>query len=421
MQALHIFRQAIPQQIDRSDLHDDGKLKRCRLYLVADESFAEYGLHTDDVLVVCDGCLKHDGLVLVQTKSRHPRIYPHHRNGPNPLELLEAEPEPDATDEPKVLGSIIGVIPYPRYAVRRRPLVVASHDIPTSKIRIGVPAWPDAMLVAYLSAHQAEPASPSRAAGEQQIEFVIREEFRDLRADLALGVIDALIATREAVSTDTERIGRTVSEPMYVYQGNCLYMREYRAEGGAIADFFNSIGSKALSQGNIEKLKGLLQDKTVGVSACADDEQLLIRFFLQLLPGNAAPPRDSKTAWSVIQESFGLECRMLDVSESRSETVSVDAVWRGPKVEPPGYTRRVTTPRLCPAAEVRLFFPDSDNRFKSVAKRIKAAIETVAKIDSTSRIKARAFVNTKLDSPISEDDFVMLCREAITSAGRSSP
>ena len=407
-EAVEYFRQAIRLNVEAKDLHG-GKLKDCHLYIVADESFAEYGLHTDFVVLVCASCTEHDGLVLVETNGT-PHIYPHHVTGPSISEVIRVEQgernrgkdkERNLKLEPRILGSIIGVVPFPRHPVRRSPLLLNTRKTERKKWRVGVPAWPDTMLILFI-------VTQAQSVGDLDIEFVVREEFADLRADLELGSIDAVIATEEAVE-EVEGIEEPID--LYTYQGNLLYMEETHPDRDKLERLFLD-SSRTPSR---EELRRVFEKKVVAVSDAADDEILLLRFLSQALGGKAEGTGNETSQdelWKQISAELNL--KRVVVRASGGSPPRADCLWWGLMKTPWEFVWPVTRPRHCPRTTVRLFRRlTNSSRPEGALRKLPEAIKEMAKHVRENETKALIFVNSKLPYHIPLDRFRMLYTEAV--------
>lgn len=330
--------------------HDSRRVKLADMdvYLVGDESFAEYNCHGDTLLVVCPGCYSHDGRLLI-AHDRKPYLIPHFKNrsAPDVAELLGSR---FAGFRP--VGAVLATVKYREQSINQQPLFLSKDDpllprfgsadgsesgMQPALLRVGVSPWPDALLLAFDALRGGVDGALER------IEFVVRESFDQLRADFRAGVLDMLVGPPELWRPLQQFAGASplIGEPslLYNYIGNSLYGRADRG--------FDHLEDRATlyAGGDDHELpplagaKKLLSGKTVATYRANDDHYLLVRFLRAVIENKAdllgAPDVDFNSACREVEAAIGVKIEALEAREQPS----ADFLWWAVTVPPTRYLR----------------------------------------------------------------------------------
>jgi transcriptional regulator with XRE-family HTH domain len=369
------------------DLHDRQQLD---LFLVGDESFSPFGLHADDVVLVCPGCCKHDGLVLLRAlHTSHASIHPHYSGA------VYSQHEP--------AGSIIGVVHFSRQAVRNSALLV---DYPRVRYRVGVPRWPDTVLAAYFLNRRIGSETGPREWGtnEPTLEFCIRDRFDDLRSDFALGVTDAVIATSDLFDVPGEA-AKYEQATLYHYSGNRLFADPSNPELQLLVEAINKIIDLGFNK--VEKeTRDFLSRKKIALLQHADDQPMLARLF-RMQPAQL-------DALSPLQISPDL---VPDVIEA-------DLLWWGLTLLPKPFEKSLTTFDNGPKTEIKIYSRVKTDKDPNLSRIIDQSRDLVLDMqrdfgNMTEEQTAWKFISRILLRPISlQTGFPPLYREAMTPVNR---
>ncbi len=367
-----IVRDSLVLALDPKELSKHGtrrvKLSDLEVYLVGDESFNEFNCHGDSLLLVCPGCAVHDGLLLVEIAGL-PAIVPHfaRRGSQQQIASVLGVESVDL----KVLGSILATTKYRERSIAEQPILIRTsrtglparepsrtivrHEwyAPGDARRIGVPDWPDTLLLAH---DVLKEFGVNRTESGGRIEFIMRHAFAELRADFRAGMLDALLGPEELWGELI--VGKSQSPSvLYEYVGNNLYPREgARPTERLTRDLYpSSSSSTKLPSG--DALRRVFAGKTIATLKKNDDHELLARFFVASLDADESCLSDVTIRF---RDHEARLTRDLDVHivEFRPEAAArADFVWWGVTIPPEPFKPDpiIPTAGLSPITQVHLF------------------------------------------------------------------